>query len=143
MRVDHPGLELFEELLEVPAPSGHEAAMAAFLVERLADWGYEATVDDAGNVMVRIEGTTEDAPVVCLAAHIDEIGMAVNRIDSDGSLRVIGVGGLHPWKLGEGPVEIMGDRESSHGYEVAPLSSFDTLLTTITGFFTRWEGGRS
>ena len=115
LRVDHPGLALFQELLEIPAPSGHEGAMAAFLVERLDGWGYETHVDDAGNVAVRIEGTKEDAPLVCLAAHIDEIGMVVTQIDPDGSLRVTRSGGLHPWKLGEGPVEILGDEETIVG----------------------------
>jgi len=115
MTVDHPGLALFQELLDIPAPSGQEAAMAAFLAEKLGGWGYETHVDEAGNVTVRVDGIAEDAPLVCLAAHIDEIGMVVTRIDCDGSLRVTRSGGLHPWKLGEGPVEILGDRETIGG----------------------------
>ena len=110
-----PGLTLFEELLEIPAPAGFEGPMAEFLVEKLKGWGFEPSLDDAGNVIVRVEGTKEDAPLVCLAAHIDEIDMVVTRIEEDGALRVTRSGGLHPWKLGEGPVEILGDCETILG----------------------------
>jgi len=112
---DHAGLALFDELLDIPAPSGHEDAFAAFLVRRLGEWGYKSIVDDAGNVVVRVDGEREGAPLVCLAAHIDEIGMIVTGIESDGNLRVTRSGGLFPWKLGEGPAEILGDRETILG----------------------------
>ncbi|MFC2077573.1 M20/M25/M40 family metallo-hydrolase [Candidatus Bipolaricaulota bacterium] len=113
--VDHEGLTLFEELLGIPAPSGFERPMAEFLVEKLKGWGFEPSLDDAGNVSVLLEGKGDDAPLVCLAAHIDEIGMVVTQIGADGSLRVTRSGGLHPWKLGEGPVEILGDCETIVG----------------------------
>jgi putative aminopeptidase FrvX len=46
---------------------------------------------------------------------MDEIGLVVTNIESDGSLRVDRSGGLHPWKLGEGPVEILGDHDTLIG----------------------------
>ena len=112
---DHAGLMLFSELLEIPSPSGHEAQMAGFLAERLAKMGCTPEVDPAGNVMVRIDGESGDRPVHCIAAHIDEIGLVVTGIESGGTIRVDRLGGLLPWKLGETPVEILGDLGTTIG----------------------------
>ena len=105
----HAGLRLFTELLDIPAPSGHEERMAADLVDRLRSLGYAPEVDPAGNVSVRLEGRSPDRPLVCLAAHIDEIGLVVTGIEPNGTLRVERLGGTIPWKLGETAVEILGD----------------------------------
>ena len=40
---------------------------------------------------------------------MDEIGMVVTGIEDDGALTVDRSGGLYPCKLGEGPVDIVGD----------------------------------
>jgi putative aminopeptidase FrvX len=106
---DHPALNLFTELLAVPSPCGREERLAQVICQKLEAWGYTPQVDAAGNVLVRVQGRRPDAPLCCLAAHMDEIGMVVTRIEADGSLRVDRSGGLHPWKIGEGPVEVVGD----------------------------------
>jgi len=104
---DHEGLSLFSQLLKIPAPSGHEQRMARWIIERLAALGYAPKLDDAGNVVVRIDAEA-DGPLVCLAAHTDELAMVVTKVEPDGSLRVTKSGGLFPWKLGERAVEILG-----------------------------------
>jgi putative aminopeptidase FrvX len=105
----HPALELFASLVAVPSPSGWETMTAALVRAWLDDWGYAPETDGAGNVFVRLPGRDPDAPLVCYAAHMDEIGMFVQQIDACGNLRVQRLGGLHPWKLGEGPVQVLGD----------------------------------
>jgi putative aminopeptidase FrvX len=112
---DHPALSLFSELLAVPSPSGREEGVAQIVRDTLDDWGYSHRTDGAGNVIVHLEGRQPGAPLCCIAAHMDEIGMVVTRIEADGSLRVVRSGGLLPWKLGEGPVEIVGDEGSVTG----------------------------
>lgn len=109
-----PILALFSKLLSVPAPSGYEAQIAAVVRTELDALGYDHTTDSAGNILVRLQGQVA-APLLCLAAHIDEIGMVVTNIDADGVLRVTRSGGLYPWKQGEGPVEILGDHGSIRG----------------------------
>lgn len=42
-----------------------------------------------------------------VVAHKDELGMIVKRVEEDGSLRVEALGGVPPWKYGEGPVDIL------------------------------------
>jgi putative aminopeptidase FrvX len=116
-----PTLSLLEELLDIPSPSGREAEMAQLVQDKLRMVGYTPEMDLAGNVIVRLDGQTEKAPLCCLAAHMDEIGMVVTRVQEDGSLLVNRSGGLYPWKLGEKPVEILGDHQSING--VASMGS--------------------
>lgn len=111
----HPALRLFAELLAVPAPSGREEALAQLIVRKLTALGYTPETDGSGNVLVRLAGRAPEAPLVCLAAHIDEVGLVVTRIEPDGSLRVDRSGGLLPWKIGERPVQILGDGEALTG----------------------------
>ena len=77
---DHPALSLFNELLAVPSPSGREEQVAQIVRSKLETWGYTPHTDGAGNVLVRIEGRQPEAPLCCLAAHMDEIGMVVTKI---------------------------------------------------------------
>jgi putative aminopeptidase FrvX len=88
--------------------------MAVAIGAELDALGYAYEHDLAGNVLVRVPGK-QASPLVCLAAHMDEIGMIVTRIEADGVLRVDRAGGLFPWKLGEGPVEVFGDKEPAGG----------------------------
>lgn len=111
----HPAVELLTELLAVPSPSGWESNLAAVVQRKLDGLGYAHEQDAAGNVLVRLAGRDPQAPLCVLASHMDEIGFVVTRIEADGRLRVDRSGGLLPWKLGESPVQILGDRETITG----------------------------
>lgn len=113
--IDHTGLRLFSELLDIPCPSGHEDRLAAHLRLRLQSMGFEPEVDAAGNVIVRVPGQEPARATICYAAHMDEIGMTVTQIHADGSLRVEPLGGLIPWKIGETAVTILGDKSDITG----------------------------
>lgn len=129
----HPALKLLTELLDVSSVSGHEAAMAVRVRAILDRMGVSHETDPAGNVLVRLSGRQPDAPLVCLAAHMDEIGMVINRVEDDGALHVIRSGGLYPWKLGEGPVEITGDVETITGIlSMGSTHTADAADRTIT-----------
>ncbi|MEM7537081.1 MAG: M20/M25/M40 family metallo-hydrolase [Chloroflexota bacterium] len=115
---NHPSLTLFKQLLAVHAPSSMENVhngIADVVRSILDEMGYAHETDNAGNVLVRLAGADPDAPLCCIAAHMDEIGMVVTNIADDGSLLVARSGGLHPWKLGEGPVDILGDHATVTG----------------------------
>ena len=107
--VDHAGLKLFSELLDIPSPSGHEDRMAAYLLSKLESMSFQPELDSAGNVIVRLAGRSPERPTICYAAHMDEIGMTVTQIHSDGSLCVERLGGLISWKIGETAVTVIGD----------------------------------
>ena len=114
MTNNHPALTLFSDLL-VAAPTGREAQLAAIVRQKLTELAIPHEQDGMGNVIVRLDGRSPQAPLIMYAAHMDEIGLVVTKINSDGSLQVNRTGGLMPWKLGEGPVEILGDQESVIG----------------------------
>ena len=114
MNFQHPALQLFERLL-VPAPTGREQQLAQLVRQQLDEIGVAHESDQMGNVLVRLDGRSPQAPLMMFAAHMDEIGLIVTKINPDGSLQVDKSGGLMPWKLGEGPVEILGDEETIVG----------------------------
>ena len=111
----HNVLERFRSLLQIPAPSSREQRIAATICDQIRTMGLEPTVDAGGNVMVMLEGQNPNLPLWCYAAHMDEIAMTVTRILPSGDLEVVRSGSLYPWKLGEGPVEILGDRDNVLG----------------------------
>src|SRR5437764_1708835 len=94
------------ELVELHSPSGVEAAVDAYLVDRLSAHG-TPRVDGAGNVVLRIEGRTP-GPLRAVLAHKDEIGGLVKRVEEGGRLAVSKLGGSFPWVWGEGPVDVLG-----------------------------------
>jgi len=99
-------IALLQELVSVPAPPGQEGALAGLIRAVVTELGLEATTDAKGNVLVRL-GPKNGIPAIVVTAHLDELALMVSRIDDDGTLRVVPLGGVNPWKWGEGPVEIM------------------------------------
>ena len=134
----HPAVVLLQELLSVPSPSGREERLAGLVRDKLEAMGYAHETDPAGNVMVRLEGQRPAAPLTIFAAHTDEIGMVVTGIEPDGSLRVDRSGGLHPFKIGERPVDIVGDRDLVTGV----LSFGSTHVPGAGGKALTWQHTR-
>ena len=108
-------IQLFSELLAIPSPSGMEDKLADYIFTKCTEWGYEPIKDYAGNVYIQITGQKDSEETCCLAAHMDEIGLMVTKINSDGTLDVERVGGSLTWKFGERPVEIFGGHKTIQG----------------------------
>lgn len=75
----------FDELLSIPRGSGSEAAARSFVREVAEGQGLEATVDDAGNLLVRKPGAPghEAAPVVVLQSHLDMVQEKNAEVEHD------------------------------------------------------------
>jgi putative aminopeptidase FrvX len=114
-RVGERELSIFRELVGIASPTGREEALAQAVRGRVAALGYTAATDGAGNVTVPLDAGRQGAGKVVLASHLDEIALVVTGVAGDGSLRVDRSGGLLPHKIGEGPVEVLGDRGSITG----------------------------
>ena len=108
-------LERFRSLVSIPAPSSREHRIAATICDQLQQMGLSPVTDAGGNVMVELEGREPELPMWCYAAHMDEIAIVVTRVQESGDLEITRSGSLYPWKLGEGPVEILGDERSVLG----------------------------
>ena len=128
-------LDLFIELLSVPAPSGREEGIAQVIRGILDRSTIPHEQDGCGNIIVRLAGQQADGPLVCYAAHTDEIGMVVTAIKPTGELLVDRSGGLFPWKLGEGPVEVLGD----NGTIVGVLSMGSTHSPNAASQSVTWQ----
>jgi putative aminopeptidase FrvX len=98
-------LQLLQELVSVPGPPGQEGLVRDKLAGHLDKLGFPHSTDAKGNLIVRL-GKASGSKVV-VTAHMDEIALFVRQINADGTLKVAPLGGIFPWKLGEGPVTIM------------------------------------
>jgi len=81
MRPDPADLDLVRGLVEIPSASRREGDAVEWLVARLGERGFRASVDDAGNAV----GEIGDGPVhVTLLGHIDTVpGEIAVRIEGD------------------------------------------------------------
>lgn len=87
-------LKFLQELVETPSPCGHEALGQRVWIDRISKYVDEVDHDAYGNVVATLN--KGGGPRVMLAAHADEIAMAVNYIDSNGYVYVRRVGGIDP-----------------------------------------------
>ncbi len=96
-----------EKLLLAHAPPGSETEVDQLVMDMLQPLDAPVWQDAAGSIVVHIKGQSDTSPIA-VTAHKDEISMIVKRVEDDGRLRVRPLGGLWPWAIGEGPVEILG-----------------------------------
>lgn len=85
--------ELTLRLAAAVGVSGTEQNVTAMAAEILAPYGTVRT-DNLGNLICSVRKAKEGARHYMLDAHIDEIGMIVTYIDTDGFLKVSNVGGI-------------------------------------------------
>jgi endoglucanase len=82
-------LNLFKELCETPGVSGFEEEVAGIVKKNLKESLDHVESDQMGNVFgLQSNSSTPEAPVIMIAAHMDEVGLIVKYIEKDGFLRV-------------------------------------------------------
>jgi putative aminopeptidase FrvX len=87
-------LSFLKTLVNTPSPTGHEARGQRVWLDYATQFADTTFSDAYGNcVAVLNKG---GSPRLMLAAHADEIAMAVNYIDSDGFIYVRKMGGIDP-----------------------------------------------
>ena len=79
-------MEMFKELTQLHGVSGYETAVAAYIREKLADKADELMTDPNGSVIAFFKGTGENKKRIQFAAHTDEIGLQVIKIEEDGRI---------------------------------------------------------
>lgn len=87
-------MELLRRLCDAPGVSGYEDAVRDILI-REAEGRLETKTDHLGNLYAS-KGEGKTGPKVMLAAHMDEVGLMVERVDDEGFLKINAVGGVDP-----------------------------------------------
>ncbi|MBV4484530.1 M20/M25/M40 family metallo-hydrolase [Pseudomonas sp. SWRI153] len=109
---------LLSRLLMARGPGGQEDEVRAICLEELQRHCDEVWTDPAGNVIGLLKGRQTDPDgkhAVRIMGHMDEIAMVVKRVEPDGTLRVVALGGANPVNFGVCPVDILGDTQTLPG----------------------------
>jgi len=87
-------LDFLKTLVRTHAPSGHEASLQRVWLDYVRRFADRSFSDAYGNTVAVLN--PGGSPRIMLAAHADEISMAVNYIDDQGFLSVRKLGGVDP-----------------------------------------------
>lgn len=90
-------LKHLKELTALCGISGQEDAVRAYILKVLSEYDtpMQVRVDPLGNVIVDVRGENRPACRVLFEAHMDEVGLIVTDITSDGYLRFAEAGGIN------------------------------------------------
>ncbi len=98
------------ELLDTSSPSGMEKEIQLLWLEYVEKFVHKTDIDNVGNAYAILNPEAEFK--VMIAAHGDEIGFMVKRIDSNGFVFLEKLGGISP-KIAIGmKVKILGKKET-------------------------------
>jgi putative aminopeptidase FrvX len=102
---------LLEELCSLHAVSGREDRIIRFLRNYLEPLVDKLSVDNLGNIVVELEGTSHPDTRLMLQSHVDELGLIVRNITGQGYLLVERVGGLPEKSLPGQRMDILTDQD--------------------------------
>lgn len=82
--------KLLEELCSFSAVPGREDIMISFMRDTFKNYTNQVKVDHLGNVIAMFPSSqaNQGGPSVMIAAHMDEVGLMVKKIEKNGYLRV-------------------------------------------------------
>lgn len=84
-------LKLFEQIMNIPSPTGYTNKVISFLEEYINELGYKTYKNKKGNLIVEVKG--ESNYTIGLSAHVDTLGLMVRSIRGDGNLNFTKLGG--------------------------------------------------
>jgi endoglucanase len=99
---------LLTELTQACGISGREEKVRILVAEQFNQLKAEIVTDAMGNLIGHLPGK---GPRVVLVAHMDEIGFLVGKIETEGFIRVMPVGGVDPRVFGAQQVVVHGRRD--------------------------------
>ncbi|SDY85781.1 endoglucanase [Proteiniborus ethanoligenes] len=94
---------LLKKLTEACGVSGNEKEVRELIINEIKDYVDDIQVDRIGNIIAYKKGTM-DSPKIMIAAHMDEVGLMVTKIEESGLIRFTNVGGIDQRVLVSKPV---------------------------------------
>lgn len=84
--------DTLKKIVEIPSPSGYTKAVIDKCEEIAGDLGYKLYRNQKGNGIIEVQGESDDN---CRAVftHVDTLGLMVRSINSDGTIKLTGIGG--------------------------------------------------
>ena len=86
--------EILRELTGADGVSGEESSAGAKALGLLKEYCSDVYKDSTGNIIGTIPSRFQNAPIVLLDAHLDQVGFIVTSITNDGFIKAGNVGGL-------------------------------------------------
>lgn len=83
----------YQPLLDLYGVSGHEQAVRAYVRERLTPLCDELLTDHLGSIFGLKRGSAQ-RPLIMVASHLDEVGLMITKIEANGFLRFLKLGGI-------------------------------------------------
>jgi putative aminopeptidase FrvX len=116
---------ILQSLINAFGPCGQEDEVLKCCQKELKILVDEMWIDDAGNLIGKINGKNGGDNAIRVMVHMDEIALIVKKNNDDGTLMVKPLGSAYAASLGQGPVEILGDN-----HVITGILSFGSLHTT-------------
>lgn len=88
-------LEMIKELCALSGISGREDSVREYIIDKIKDYADEYHTDPLGNLIVFKKGRKPAKNKVMLDAHMDEVGLIITGITSEGYLKFAKVGGIN------------------------------------------------
>lgn len=85
--------DILRNLCNLDATSGDEIAVRDFIINEIKDF-CKFKVDNLGNIIAFKKGKNKSAKKLMLDAHMDEVGLIITSVTSDGFLKFKTVGGI-------------------------------------------------
>lgn len=86
--------EFIQAMVEAPGLSGFESAVSKVIEEYFKPYSDDIVRDKLGNLITLKKGNVGDRKKIMLAAHMDEIGLIVKKIDENGFIKFSTIGGI-------------------------------------------------
>lgn len=103
-------LETIKELALLDGVSGREDAVREYIINAVSPYADSIETDPLGNLIVFKKGAATPKNKVMLDAHMDEVGMMITHINSDGTLDFDCVGGIDKRVMLGRPVTVGEDK---------------------------------
>jgi endoglucanase len=123
------------ELIDIEAVSGNEELVRRYLENKIKPFVDEVIVDKLGDLICHQKGKK---PSIMLAAHMDEIGLMVKRIEKSGRMYVSALGGINTLNIIGQTVEVLGSnpvvkgiittKEINNDYEITEVPDINQVF---------------
>lgn len=89
-------LQRFLELCNIYSISGFENDVRKYVLDNIDSKKYSIIKDPKGSVFAYKKSSNKNAKSILIAAHFDEVGFLVSKLNKNGTVSIIPIGGINP-----------------------------------------------